>query len=99
MNEELSEQIKIEKEPEVKAKSAVTLLKVAGYIKEVKKSAQFREANVWSQVIFREQTTALEQMHFFLAFVEQYANNIGDDRRPYSRKTWEKAFEIIAPFC
>ena len=66
----------------------------AEYVSKVKNSAQYQEANVWSQVILREQTTALEHMYFFLAFVEQYACDIGDDKRPYSLKTWEKAFEI-----
>lgn len=66
----------------------------AKYVSAVKKSTQYREANVWTQVIHREQTTALEQMYYFLVFVEQYANDIGDDRRPYSVETWEKAFEI-----
>ena len=64
------------------------------YINEVMRTSQFREANVWSRVIFREQITALEHMYFFLGFVEQYAGDIGDDTRPYSVETWEKAFEI-----
>ena len=33
----------------------------AEYVSKVKNSAQYQEANVWSQVILREQTTALEQ--------------------------------------
>ena len=66
----------------------------AGYVNEMKASIQYREANVWSRVILREWTTALEHMYFFLEFVEHYANETGDDRRPYSLETWEKAFEI-----
>ena len=64
------------------------------YINEVMLTSQFKEANVWSKVIFREQLTALEHMYFFLAFVEEYAKDIGDDIRPYSLETWEKAYEI-----
>ena len=41
----------------------------------------------------REQSTALEHMYFFLAFVEQYAKEIGDERRPFSTETWEDAFK------
>ena len=65
-----------------------------GYINEVMLTSQFNEANVWSRVIFREQITALEHMYFFLAFVKQYAEDIGDDIRPYSIETWERAFEL-----
>jgi predicted phosphodiesterase len=64
------------------------------YISEVMLTSQFQEANVWSRVIIREQITALEHIHFFLAFVEQYAKDIGDDIRPYSPDTWERAYEI-----
>lgn len=64
------------------------------YINEVMLTSQFKEANVWSKVIFREQLTALEHMYFFLAFVEEYAKDIGDDIRPYALETWEKAYEI-----
>ncbi len=64
------------------------------YINEVMLTSQFKEANVWSRVIFYELSTALEHMHFFLAFVEQYAKDIGDDVRPYSLETWESAFKL-----
>lgn len=64
------------------------------YINEIKLTGQFREANVWSRVIFREQITGLEHMYFFLKFVEQYAEETGDEQRPYSVETWERAFEI-----
>ncbi len=64
------------------------------YIAEVKQSGQYREANVWSKVIIREQESSLEHMYFFLAFVGQYAKEIGDERRPYALDTWEKAYEI-----
>ena len=63
------------------------------YINEVMQTSQYREANVWSRVIFREQATALEHMYFFLAFAERYAKESGDERRPYALDTWESAFE------
>ena len=65
----------------------------AAYSSAVIRSGQYREANVWSRVILREWETAVEHMHFFLAFAEQYARDIGDDRRPYAPDTWERAFE------
>ena len=64
------------------------------YINEVMLTSQFKEANIWSRVIFREQITALEHMYFFLAFVEQYSKDIGDYKRPYCLETWERAFEL-----
>ncbi|MBR5419849.1 MAG: metallophosphoesterase family protein [Lachnospiraceae bacterium] len=64
------------------------------YIRELMQTGQYREANVWSRVIIREAATALEHMYFFLGFAEQYAKDIGDDRRPYALDTWEKAYEL-----
>ena len=64
------------------------------YIREVMQTTQYSEANVWSRVILREQATALEHMYFFLDFVEQYAKELGDERRPYALDTWENAFRI-----
>ena len=64
------------------------------YIDLMKQSGQYKEANVWSRVIMQEQTSSLEHMYFFLGFVEQYAKEIGDERRPYALDTWEKAYEI-----
>ena len=66
----------------------------AAYIDKVKKTGQYREANVWTNVIIKELITAREHMYFFLKFVEQYAKDIGDDRRPYALDTWEKAYGI-----
>ena len=68
----------------------------ADYIRKVMETSQYREANVWSRVIFRELSEATEQLHFFLLFTEQYARDIGDDRRPYALETWEKAYEAWA---
>ena len=50
--------------------------------------------DVKSRTVRRLVSTALEHMHFFLAFVEQYAKDIGDDVRPYSLETWESAFKL-----
>lgn len=66
----------------------------AAYAGEFTGTGQFREARVWSSVILREWMLAREHIHYFLAFTERFAQDIGDDRRPYSLETWEKAFEI-----
>lgn len=58
----------------------------------VEESTQFTEANVWSRIIQRELTTALEHVTFFLRFAEEYAQSIGDPRRPYGVDTWEAAY-------
>lgn len=55
-------------------------------------STQFTEANVWSRIIQQELTTALEHVTFFLRFAEEYAQRIGDSRRPYAEDTWEAAY-------
>lgn len=64
------------------------------YIDKMTRSGQYREANVWCKVIMREQETAIEHMYFFLAFVTHYAEETGDERRPFAVDTWEKAYEI-----
>ena len=64
------------------------------YIESLIRSDQYREANIWSRVIIKEQKTAIEHMYFFLKFVEEYARDIGDERRPYVLETWEKAYEL-----
>ena len=66
----------------------------AAYIGAVTRTGQYREAGVWSRVIIRELATAREHIYYFLAFAEQYAKEIGDDRRPYAVDTWEKAYEL-----
>lgn len=63
------------------------------YIEELKQTTQYVEANVWTKVIFRELLTAREHMMFFLQFVNEYAEKIGDPVRPFSVKTWEAAYE------
>ncbi|MBQ9490010.1 MAG: metallophosphoesterase family protein [Lachnospiraceae bacterium] len=69
------------------------LFSMADYIEKLKKTTQYVEANVWSKVIFKELLSAREHMMFFLQFVEDYAQKIGDERRPYALETWEKAYE------
>ena len=64
------------------------------YVEELKKTSQYTEANVWTKVIFREHLTAREHMMFFLQFVNEYAEKIGDPVRPFSVKTWEAAYEL-----
>lgn len=64
------------------------------YISFLLQSEQFVQAKVWSQIIIEELWTAREHMRFFLGFVEKYATEIGDTRRPFSVPTWEKAFEL-----
>ena len=63
------------------------------YVEKLKMTTQYMEANVWTKVISKELLTAKEHIFFFLQFVEQYAKNIGDSRRPFSVETWEAAYE------
>lgn len=64
------------------------------YIEEFLQSDQFVNANVWSKVILKELRTNREHLAFFLRFVEKYAKEIGDERRPFSVSTWEQAYEL-----
>lgn len=64
------------------------------YIDVLIKSDQFVEANVWSNIIIQELRTAREHLFYFLRFVEKYADQIGDKRRPFMLDTWEKAYEL-----
>ena len=64
------------------------------YISFLLQSEQFVQANVWSQIIIEELRTGREHMFYFLEFVEKYAMEIGDTRRPFSVPTWEKAFAL-----
>ena len=65
-----------------------------GYAEVLRNSEQFREANVWTKVISKEWLKTHEHMTFFLEFAEQYAQEIGDPRRPFAVDTWETAYEI-----
>lgn len=61
-------------------------------IKLVKKTAQYTQVEIWSEVIFREWMTCREKVFFFLKFVEEYASKIGDERRPFMEDTWAAAY-------
>ena len=63
-----------------------------GYVEKVKQTSQFKEANVWTKVIIKELLNAREHLVFFLKFAEEYANMIGDNIRPFTVDTWEKAY-------
>lgn len=64
------------------------------YINILVKSEQFSKANVWSKIIIEELKTSREHLFFFLRFVEQYAEKIGDMRRPFVLETWENAYKL-----
>lgn len=64
------------------------------YIENLKHTTQYTEANVWSRVIIEELRSAKEHLSFFLQFVNKYAEEIKDERRPFAVDTWEKAFEL-----
>ena len=63
------------------------------YVEELKKTTQYAEANVWTKVIIKELLTSREHLYYFLDFAEKYAEDIGDDRRPFSIETWEGAYK------
>lgn len=64
------------------------------YINILRNSNQYKYATVWTKIIEKELRTGLEHLYFFLHFVEDYANKIGDVRRPYALDTWETAYAL-----
>lgn len=62
-------------------------------IEQVKTTTQYKEAHIWSEVIFREWLSGREKVGFFLRFAEEYARSIGDTRRPFAKDTWCAAYE------
>lgn len=61
-------------------------------IEKVKKTSQYKEACVWSELTFREWLHSRDHVDFFLKFADDYANKIGDHRRPIEKDTWWEAF-------
>jgi len=58
-------------------------------------SPHYKRSWVWNRVVAFELKTASEKLRFFLEFVAEYANRIGDDTRPYSIETWENAYSAF----
>lgn len=67
---------------------------VEALIDQVKRSGQYAAARVWSELIFEEWRTGRERVCFFLHHAEQFAQSIGDSRRPFAKDTWERAYEL-----
>ena len=67
---------------------------VEAYADTLVRSELYREAHIWTKVILKELIHAREHLAFFLPFTEQYAQSIGDERRPFAVDTWEKAYEL-----
>ena len=44
-------------------------------------------------MIFKEWMTGHEKLFFFLKYVEEFAQRIGDERRPFAHDTWQAAYE------
>lgn len=61
-------------------------------IDKVKRTDQYKEAYVWSEVTFKEWIHSRDHIDFFLKYVNDYANKIGDGRRPFAKETWQEAF-------
>lgn len=61
-------------------------------MEKVKKTSQYEEAYVWSELTFREWLHSRDHVDFFLKFAEEYANKTGDNRRLFGKDTWQEAF-------
>ncbi len=60
-----------------------------------KTTGQYQAAPIWSEIIFSEWRSCREKVSFFLRHCEEYANAIGDARRPFAKDTWEAAFRTF----
>lgn len=65
---------------------------VDALIAQAKETDQYVQARIWSEIIFSEWHTCREKVFFFLTYTEEYANRIGDARRPFARDTWQAAY-------
>lgn len=66
---------------------------IEGFIKKLRKSDQYKRVPVWSQIRIRELRTRREHLYYFLEYTERYARRVGDPVRPFTRNTWEGAYE------
>ena len=66
---------------------------VEALIAQVKATGQYAAARIWSETIFAEWRTRREKVASLLYYAEEYANRIGDPRRPFAKDTWQAAYE------
>ena len=66
---------------------------VEGFIRDLKKGLLYEDAQVWCDLVISQCLSGYEHMEFFLQFVKAYANEIGDENRPFSRETWDGAYK------
>ncbi len=62
-------------------------------IAQVKETSQYKEARVWTETIVKGWRTCREQSMGYIRHVEEYAKQIGDERRPFTKETWDGAYE------
>ncbi|MBO4626614.1 MAG: HAD hydrolase family protein [Lachnospiraceae bacterium] len=62
------------------------------YAKSLTNTRQYEQATVWTKVIQKELVTATEHLQPFLMSMAEYANRIGDARRPFAVDTWEAGY-------
>lgn len=68
---------------------------VEAFAANIINSSLYSEAAAWCDMAERERLTAFEHVEFFLRFVESYANETGDHKRPYSEETWLGAYNAF----
>ncbi len=65
---------------------------VDALLRDFKDTGLYEAAPVWSDIMLKELLTGYEYAQYFLRFVSQYAERIGDPVRPYSVETWTEAY-------
>ncbi len=63
------------------------------YLALFRKSVQCREVPVWSRLIMKQLETRKEYISLFLQYMEEYAGEMGELRRPFPLPVWERGFE------
>lgn len=62
-------------------------------IRKIRETGQYAAAHIWTETIISELRTCREKVAQFLWHCEEYADRIGDIRRPFAKNTWQAAFD------
>lgn len=86
--------LEVDENGEVSVDERRVVFDVRSYADSLLETSQYEQAPVWTQVIRKELLSAKEHLQPFLKHMETYAQQIGDERRPYAVDTWEKGYDL-----
>ncbi len=62
-------------------------------IDRAKRTEQYTEARIWSELVFACWRKSRESIARFLRFADAYAADLGDPVRPFTKDTWNRAYD------